>query len=123
MGCRTGRLQCFVYGFSGAMAGLAGLVQAHRVEEVAPNALIGRELDVLAAVVLGGASLNGGIGTVTGTLLGIVLLAMLRNGLTLMGVSSYWFGVVTGLVILASVSGAALARQKAEAKGGQRGLT
>jgi simple sugar transport system permease protein len=118
LGCRIGRLQCFVYGFSGAMAGLAGLVQAHRVEEVAPNALIGRELDVLAAVVLGGASLTGGTGSVSGTLLGIVLLAMLRNGLTLLGVSSYATGWVTGLVILLSLAVTALA-QWWQRKGGR----
>ncbi len=108
MGCPVGRLQGFVYGYSGALAGLAGLMQAHRVEEVAPNALIGRELDVLAAVVLGGASLTGGVGTVGGTITGLVLLAMLRNGLTLLGVSSYSFGWVTGLVILLSVGTTAL---------------
>jgi simple sugar transport system permease protein len=109
MGCNLLGLQCFVYGYSGLMAGIAGLVQAHRVEEVVPNALIGRELDVLAAVVLGGASLLGGIGTVSGMILGIVLLAILQNGLTLLGVSSYSFGFVTGLVILISVSATAYA--------------
>ncbi len=109
MGCNLLGLQCFVYGYSGFMAGIAGLVQAHRVEEVVPNALIGRELDVLAAVVLGGASLLGGIGTVSGMVLGIVLLAILQNGLTLLGVSSYSFGFVTGLVILMSVSATAYA--------------
>jgi simple sugar transport system permease protein len=107
MGCNIAGLQCFVYGYSGVMAGIAGLVQAHRVEEVVPNALIGRELDVLASVVLGGASLSGGVGTVSGTILGIVLLGILRNGLTLLGVSSYSFGLVTGLVILFSVSATA----------------
>ncbi len=107
VGCNLLGLQCFVYGYSGCMAGVAGLVQAHRVEEVVPNALIGRELDVLAAVVLGGASLLGGIGTVSGTVLGIILLAILQNGLTLLGVSSYSFGFVTGLIILISVSATA----------------
>ena len=107
VGCNLLGLQCFVYGYSGLTAGIAGLVQAHRVEEVVPGALIGRELDVLAAVVLGGASLAGGVGTVTGSILGIVLLAILQNGLTLLGVSSYSFGFVTGLVILVSVSATA----------------
>jgi simple sugar transport system permease protein len=112
MGCNLVGLQCFVYGYSGVTAGMAGLVQAHRVEEVVPNALIGRELDVLAAVVLGGASLQGGIGTVTGTILGIVLLAILQNGLTLLGVSSYSFGFVTGIIILVSVSATAWAAKR-----------
>jgi simple sugar transport system permease protein len=112
MGCNLLGLQCFVYGYSGFTAGIAGLVQAHRVEEVVPNALIGRELDVLAAVVLGGASLLGGIGTVSGTILGIVLLAILQNGLTLLGVSSYSFGFVTGLIILISVSATAYAAKR-----------
>lgn len=112
MGCNLVGIQCFVYGYSGFMAGIAGLVQAHRVEEVVPNALIGTELDVLAAVVLGGASLLGGIGTVSGTILGIMLLAILQNGLTLLGVSSYSFGFVTGLVILISVSATAYAGQR-----------
>lgn len=107
VGCNLLGLQCFVYGYSGLTAGIAGLVQAHRVEEVVPGALIGRELDVLAAVVLGGASLAGGVGTVTGSILGIILLAILQNGLTLLGVSSYSFGFVTGLVILVSVSATA----------------
>jgi simple sugar transport system permease protein len=112
MGCNLLGLQCLVYGYSGFTAGIAGLVQAHRVEEVVPNALIGRELDVLAAVVLGGASLLGGIGTVSGTILGIVLLAILQNGLTLLGVSSYSFGFVTGLIILISVSATAYAAKR-----------
>jgi simple sugar transport system permease protein len=112
MGCNLVGLQCFVYGYSGVTAGIAGLVQAHRVGEVVPNALIGRELDVLAAVVLGGASLQGGIGTVSGTVLGIVLLAILQNGLTLLGVSSYSFGFVTGVIILVSVSATAYAAKR-----------
>jgi len=112
MGCNLVGLQCFVYGYSGLTAGIAGLVQAHRVEEIVPNALIGRELDVLAAVVLGGASLQGGIGTVSGTILGIFLLAIVQNGLTLLGVSSYSFGFVTGIIILISVSATAIAAKR-----------
>lgn len=116
LGCNIVGLQCFAYGYSGVTAGIAGLVQAHRVEEVVPNALIGRELDVLAAVVLGGASLMGGIGTVSGTILGIILLAVLENGLTLIGVSSYSFGIVTGLVILLSVSATAYSAKRQQSE-------
>ena len=81
-----------------------------------PNAFIGRELDVLAAVVLGGASLMGGIGTVSGTIFGITLLAVLQNGLTLVGVSSYSFGAVTGLVILFSVSATAYSAKRQQTR-------
>jgi simple sugar transport system permease protein len=117
VGCNLLFLHGFVYGYSGLMAGIAGLVEAHRVEEVVPGALIGRELDVLAAVVLGGASLLGGLGTVSGTVLGIVLLALLQNGLTLLGVSSYSFGLVTGLIILISVSLTAYAAKRQRKRG------
>jgi simple sugar transport system permease protein len=117
MGCNILGLQCLAYGYSGFMAGIGGIVQAHRVEEVVPYALIGRELDVLAAVVLGGASLSGGIGTVSGTVLGILLLAVLQNGLTLLGVSSYAFGVVTGAVILVSVTATAYAAKRQQRQG------
>jgi simple sugar transport system permease protein len=66
--------------------------------------LVGKELDVVAAVVLGGASLMGGVGSVLGTFLGLALLAVLQNGLILLGVSSYWSPLFVGLVILISVS-------------------
>jgi simple sugar transport system permease protein len=73
---------------------------------------VGRELDVLAAVVLGGASLTGGVGTVFGTILGVMLLAFLQNGLLLLGVQSYWSQCFTGAVILIAVSALAIERQR-----------
>ena len=85
LGINIAAMHFLAYGYLGLMAGLAGLLQAHRVGEAVPNAMYGNELNVLAAAVLGGASLTGGIGTVGGVLLGILLLAMLQNGLNLLG--------------------------------------
>lgn len=97
-------IQLFAYGFLGLLAGIAGLVQALQGQAVQPNGLVGKELDVIAAVVLGGASLSGGSGSVVGTVLGVALIAILSNGLTLMRVSSFWYNVCIGLAIIISVS-------------------
>lgn len=104
LGVNLAAMHFLAYGYLGLMAGLAGLLQAHRVGEAVPNAMYGNELNVLAAAVLGGASLSGGLGSVGGVLLGILLLAMLQNGLNLLGVSPYFFQIVIGLVILVSTS-------------------
>jgi simple sugar transport system permease protein len=86
------------------MAGIAGLMQAHYVQEVVPNALYGRELDVLAAVVLGGARLGGGRGTILGAILGILLTAITANGLNLLGISPYAFKMIIGAIILIAIT-------------------
>jgi simple sugar transport system permease protein len=104
IGVNVLRIQVIVYGYLGFLAGLAGFVQAHRVHQAVPTAMFGTELSVLAVAILGGASLVGGVGSMGGVVLGVLLLAMLQNGLNLLGVSSYFFGVVIGLAILISIS-------------------
>ncbi len=109
------RLNLVAYGYMGFIAGLASLAQAQLAQSVAPNVLVGRELGVLAAVVLGGASLTGGQGSVPGMILGVVLLAIMENGLILMGVSSYWTQFFVGAVILLAVSTISLERRRQRA--------
>lgn len=104
IGISIAKMHYLAYGFLGFMAALAGLLQAHRVGESVPNALYGSELDVLSAAVLGGASLAGGVGTVGGVVLGILLLAVIQNGLNLLGISPYCFSIITGVVIVISTS-------------------
>lgn len=104
VGFGTMRLNLLVYGYMGLVAGLASLVQAQYTQSVSPTALVGRELEVVAAAVLGGASLEGGSGSVLGAILGLALVVIMKNGLALLGVSSYWSDFFTGLVIVAAVA-------------------
>ncbi len=104
VGIRVGIIHLFAYGYLGACAAIGGLVQVYRMGEVVPNALVGGELDVLAATVLGGASLTGGKGTVLGTLMGVFLIGILKNGLNLIGVSSYFMNIVIGIVIVVAIT-------------------
>ncbi|OOF47843.1 ABC transporter permease [Rodentibacter trehalosifermentans] len=112
MGFNLFYLHLVVYGYMGLMAGLAGVVQSYTVQSVAPDSLLGYELTVLAAVVLGGASLSGGKGTLLGTIMGVILLAVIQNGLNLLNISSYWQTVITGCIIILSVSVTAFTQRK-----------
>jgi simple sugar transport system permease protein len=117
LGFHVFRINLLVYGYLGFVAGLASIVQAQLAQSVTPTVLVGKELDVLAAVVLGGASLNGGVGTVFGAILGVALLAILQNGLVLIGVSSYWNQWFVGLTILVAVSTTAWSERRRRARG------
>lgn len=92
-----------IYITCGATAALAGLVLAARTGNARPAAAMGFELDVITAVILGGASLSGGRGTIVGTAVGLMLLFMINNGLTLAQVPSFWQQVVKGAILLAAV--------------------
>ena len=95
------RVLLTVYALSGLFAAVAGLVLSGRLASAQPQAAAGYELDAIAAVVIGGASLAGGVGRVSGTLIGALVLAVIRNGLNLLNVSAFWQQVIIGLVIAA----------------------
>lgn len=93
-----------VYMISGALAGMSGVILASRVVSGPPNLGAGYELDAIAAVVIGGASLMGGRGTVWGTALGLLLIQTLNNGLDIMVVPAYWQAVIKGVLIVLAVA-------------------
>ncbi|MYW15432.1 substrate-binding domain-containing protein [Streptomyces sp. SID2955] len=102
-GLRVQRQKLAIYALSGVFAAVAGIVLAARLSSAQPQAADGYELDAIAAVVIGGASLAGGTGKASGTLIGALILAVLRNGLNLLSVSAFWQQVVIGVVIALAV--------------------
>lgn len=102
-GIRINRVKLIVYSIGGGLAALGGAIVTARLDSAQPNAGISYELDAIAAVVIGGTSLNGGRGTVWGTVIGAVIIGVLNNGLVLMNVSPFWQQVVKGGVILLAV--------------------
>lgn len=103
-GINVDKTLVIVYSMSGLMAGLAALMLAGRTNSGFPNAGAGYELDAIAAVIIGGASFSGGSGTIGGTAIGVLLIAVLRNGLVLLNVPTEWQTVAIGLVIIGAVS-------------------
>ncbi|GAA0597219.1 ABC transporter permease/substrate-binding protein [Streptomyces crystallinus] len=102
-GLRVKQQKIAIYALSGLFAAVAGIVLASRLVSAQPQAAQGYELDAIAAVVIGGASLSGGVGKASGTLIGALILAVLRNGLNLLSVSAFWQQVVIGAVIALAV--------------------
>ena len=102
-GINVSKVKFIVYTYTGIMAGIAGVVVASRLYSGQPTAGDGAEMDAIAAVVVGGTSMSGGSGRIGGTLIGVLIIGVLNNGLNLMGVDSNWQYIVKGLVILLAV--------------------
>jgi len=103
VGINMRKMALFVYGLTGAIAGVGSLAHVAIVQTVIPNSIVGTEMSVIAAVVLGGASITGGKGSVFGSFLGVLLFAIVNNSLTLLQISSYWYNVFTGAIIVLSI--------------------
>lgn len=100
IGVNVRGVQFFVYVYVGVLAGLAGVIHASMARVANPFDLVGLELSVIAAVVLGGARLPGGYGTLTGTLLGVALIVLVRNSLIVIGIPNTWQSIAVGVLIL-----------------------
>jgi simple sugar transport system permease protein len=94
------RIYFFIFGFVGVLSGIGGIIWASLARVADPNTMVGYELTVIAAAVLGGASITGGRGTVIGTLLGVLLLQTINNSLILLHIEPYWQQAVVGLIII-----------------------
>ena len=103
-GIQVGKFKTVVYALTGALAALAGMILAARLDAATSVAGDGFELDVIAAVVIGGTSLSGGQGGVIGSLIGALIMGVVRNGLNLLLVSSHWQRVILGVIILVAVT-------------------
>jgi ribose transport system permease protein len=102
-GIPTTRLKVAIYALAGCFFGLAGLFQLSRLRQGDPTVAVGLELDIIAAVIIGGASLSGGVGTILGSMIGALIMAVLRNGSQQMGWPTYFQEIIIGLVIIVAV--------------------
>lgn len=104
VGYNPRKIKIFVYTLAGILSGIAGVINTSIVQGVNPNTFVGTELNVIAIVVIGGASTLGGTGTVLGTFLGMCLMAILNNGLVLAKIPTFWQKIVMGIIIIVAVS-------------------
>ncbi len=103
-GIPVDRLKVWIYGLAGLLFGLSGVMQMSRLRQGDPTVAIGTELDVIAAVVIGGGSLNGGVGTILGSMIGAMIMAVLRNGSQQMGWQNYVQEIIIGAIIVVAVA-------------------
>ncbi|MBX7170656.1 MAG: ABC transporter permease [Pyrinomonadaceae bacterium] len=103
-GISTDKLKVWIYSLAGLFFGLAGVMQMSRLRQGDPTVAVGTELDIIAAVVIGGGSLNGGQGTILGAMIGALIMAFLRNGCQQMGWANYVQEIIIGTIIVAAVA-------------------
>jgi ribose transport system permease protein len=103
-GIPVDRMKVWIYGLAGLLFGLSGVMQMSRLRQGDPTVAIGTELDVIAAVVIGGGSLNGGVGTILGSMIGASIMAVLRNGSQQMGWPNYIQEIIIGAIIVVAVA-------------------
>ncbi len=118
LGLNVTRIKVIMYMMSGVLAAIGGILLTAKSGTALPDAATGYELNVIAAVIIGGTSLYGGRGTIPGVLIGAALLGVINNGIVLMGLAGYWQQFITGLVIVAAAT-LDIARERLEARRGR----
>ena len=122
-GLDINRLKVLVYTISGFFAGIAGVILLSRVNSAQPNAGMGYEFDVMTAAVLGGVSIKGGEGKITGVFIGVLIIGVLSNGLILMNVGDYYQNVIKGLVLIMAVAFDSMQHISGKKKGSQKEIS
>ena len=118
-GIRTGRVRFWIFVIAGACTGLAALLNSVRFSQIPANTGLGLEMQVIAAVVVGGTSISGGRGTIAGTVLGVALLSVMGPALTFLGASPFWERALQGAIILLAVGFDALRARRLQPHAGR----
>lgn len=102
-GINISKIKLLIYSLSGLLSSLTGILMTARLSSAQPNAGTGWELTVIASVIIGGTSMFGGVGSIFGTMIGVAIMSVLKNGMVLMRISVYWQNVVVGMIIILAV--------------------